>query len=121
MNHPLYLGQFKRVRPQFEKSQEDAIDWLASAHVAAEKFNNKRDGGRELSVDTVKKLIARFGCSPDRIASRGHELADFSHLNWDEMQIFRLNEKAGGLDMASRQAAFDEFVRNKCEFLFDSG
>ncbi len=121
MNHPLYLGQFKRVRPQFEKSQEDAIDWLASAHVAAEKFNNKRDGGREWSVDTVKKLIARFGCSPDRIASRGHELADFSHLNWDEMQIFRLNEKAGGLDMASRQAAFDELVRNKCEFLFDSG
>jgi predicted naringenin-chalcone synthase len=37
------------------------------------------------------------------------------------MKIFRLNERAGGLDMASRQATFDELVREKCNFLFDSG
>lgn len=121
MNHPLYLGQFRRVRPTFEKSQEDAIDWLASAHVAAEMAQNDREGGRDWSVETVKKLIARFGCAPDKIATRGHELADFSHKNWDEMRIFRLNDKAGGLDMAARQATFDELVRNKCDMLFDSG
>jgi predicted naringenin-chalcone synthase len=118
MNQTVYLGQFKKVRPKFEKSQEDAIEWLASAHVAAEKFGGNREGGREWNVETVKKLIARFGCSPDRIASRGHELGDFSHTQWDEMRIFRLNEKAGGLEMASRQAAFDELVRNKCDELF---
>lgn len=120
MNHPLFVGQFRKVRPAFEKSQEEAIEWLAAAHLAAEQFHYSTDGGREWSHETFKKLISRYGCSPEKIAARGHELSDFSHTHWDEMSVFRIREQAGGLDMAVRQRVYDELVRDKCDALFGS-
>lgn len=121
MSQPVFLGEFRKVRPAFEKSQEDAIGWLAAAHCTAEEYAPKKEVSRDWNVDTFKKLIMRFGCSPVKIASRGHELSDFSHTNWDDMEIFRLREQAGGLDMAARQKAYDVLVRKKCDELFQSG
>jgi predicted naringenin-chalcone synthase len=120
MSQPVFLGDFRKVRPAFEKSQEEAVGWLAAAHCAAEQFATQQEAVRDWNVDTFKKLIMRFGCSPDKIASRGHELPDFSHSNWDEMEIFRLREQTGGLDMAVRQKAYDKLVRKKCDELFQA-
>ena len=118
MRPVLYLSSLKTVRPSFEKPQEDAIRWLAEAHSAGEAFAGFPAGRSDSSPEYFQKLISRFGCSPERIASRGHELADFTHTRWDEMRIFRLREHPGGLPMEARQRVFDELVRAKCENLF---
>ncbi|MBM3383062.1 MAG: naringenin-chalcone synthase [Betaproteobacteria bacterium] len=120
MHTAVYLSDFNIVRPRYEKSQEDALAWLAHAHAAAEVFAGRPSGREDLSADFLRKLLNRFGCSPDRIARRGHELADFTHTDWSKMEIFRLHEQAPGLSMEVRQRIFDELVFAKCEELFSS-
>lgn len=118
MQPSFYLSNFRIVRPAFEKAQEDAIRWLAEAHSAGEAFAGFPAGRSDSSPQYFQKLISRFGCRPERIASRGHELSDFNHTRWEEMRIFRLREHPRGLPMEARQLVFDELVRAKCDSLF---
>ncbi|NBX16113.1 MAG: naringenin-chalcone synthase [Proteobacteria bacterium] len=112
----LYLSNFHVVRPKFEKPQSEALRWLARAHAFADSRSD--DGG---AVSVFEKLIHRFGCSPEKIESRGHELEDFCHTDWPEMKIFNLARSPSGEMMEARQRCYDELVRAKCEQLFDSG
>ncbi|MFZ9521191.1 MAG: 3-oxoacyl-[acyl-carrier-protein] synthase III C-terminal domain-containing protein [Silvanigrellaceae bacterium] len=121
MRTPIYVNEFRVVRPRFEKSQEEAIRWLAEAHAHAERMAGNPSGRSDMSVEFFEKLIGRFGCSPEKIAQRGHELDDFSHLDWDKMSVFNLNKSPGGQDMESRQRAYDKLVREKCEELYTPG
>ena len=121
MKTDAYLSDFGIARPRFEKSQQDALRWLAKAHAAAEVFAGRPSGREGLSEEFLEKLLIRFGCSPDRIAYRGHELEDFHHSDWSSMEIFRLHEHATGLGMEKRQRVFDELTRAKCEELFPYG
>jgi hypothetical protein len=70
MRTPIFVNDFRVVRPRFEKSQEDAIRWLAEAHAHAERAAGFPSGRTDLSVEFFEKLIGRFGCSPERIAQR---------------------------------------------------
>lgn len=117
----LYLTDFKIVRPRFEKSQADALKWLAKSHAHAESRSVGRFEDEAGSVALFEKLIGRFGCSPEKIAFRGHELEDFSHSDWSEMRIFNLGKSPSGELMEARQRCFDELVRKKCDSMFDDG
>ncbi|NBO37121.1 hypothetical protein EBU99_00895 [bacterium] len=118
MRQSRYIGQFKVVRPAFEKSQQEAISWLADAHATAEAVAGFPSGRHDLTPAYFEKLIARFGCSPERIAFRGHELIDFTHKTWSEMRVFDLQKNPTGQPMEARQRVYDELVRNKCDLLF---
>lgn len=118
MQTPLFMSGFKVVRPQFEKSQTDAIHWLAKAHAQAEIAAGRPSGRDDLTPELFEKLIARFGCSPDKIAFRGHELADFSHFDWEKMSIFNLGKNPAGADIEARQRMYDTLVREKCDELY---
>lgn len=116
-----YLTQFRIVRPEYEKSQEEAIAWLAEAHAYAERSAGVPRSERVESLpDLFRKLIVRFGCSPERIGWRGHELDDFNHADWDKMKIFNLDQAPEGLSMGVRQRMYDQLVRAKCERLFEN-
>jgi predicted naringenin-chalcone synthase len=118
MQTPLYVSQFNVVRPSFEKPQEDAIRWLAQAHAQAELRAGSPNGRVDLNSEFFEKVIGRFGCSPDKIANRGHELSDFSHTNWDQMRVFNTANSPSGADMEARQRIYDELVRVRCDDLF---
>jgi predicted naringenin-chalcone synthase len=105
----LLLGDFRALRPRYRPTQAETLDWLAHAHTRAELQVAAREG-RALDehkfLDSMKKRLARFGCGPSTIATRGHELADCAHLRWDEMEIYRLAEQASGVGTRARTKAF---------------
>jgi predicted naringenin-chalcone synthase len=98
----MLLTDFQMIRPRFEKSQAETLDWLVEAHVKAE--------GTEAFRETVKAKLWHVGCKPDRIAKRGHVLADFNHLDWNEMEVYRLHEHPTGKDLSTRAKIFSREV-----------
>lgn len=91
----MLLSNFQMIRPPYESAQEATLDWLAEAHAKAER-------GDESMRAAIKEKIWQVGCKPDRIAKRGHVLADFLHRDWDNMDIYRLHEAPAGKDLSVR-------------------
>jgi predicted naringenin-chalcone synthase len=85
------------------------VRWLAAAHARAEK-SVQPDFDEARFEDRMSRLISRYGCNPERIGSRGHELDDFLHTDWDRMRIFRLDQRPGGLGMDERVAFYADAV-----------
>ena len=98
------LTRFKRIAARHESPQERAFDWLAAAHVAAEK--SRRGSAQAFDLEgfqaRMRKSLARFGCGPERISKRGHELDDFLHLDWRKMRLFNLEKNPEGADIGER-------------------
>lgn len=97
----MYLSNFERIRPPFEKTQNDTLEWLVNAHAMAEGNNGE-------FRQKVKERLAHVGCKAEHIEKRGYVLADFSHSNWEEMQVYRLHEKSSGMDLSVRAKVFEE-------------
>jgi predicted naringenin-chalcone synthase len=98
VDRPVFFSDFVSVRPKHAIAQADSLAWLAAAHAMA-------DGGERRKYDA---LFARYGCGPDRVASRGHELEDFSAFDWSQNRIFRLHEQPKGAGFAARTDFFAE-------------
>ena len=91
-----FLSGFHSIRPRFQTLQTDLLNWLVEAH--------SRAGGPEPSQ--MNTLFQRYSASPDYIASRGHELADFNHRRWNEMRLFGPK----GSDLREKTLFFEERV-----------
>ena len=109
----MLLTDFQIVRPYFETTQEKTLDWLVEAHVKAE--------GKEEFRETIREKLLRVGCKPDRIAKRGHVVADYLHQNWEEMQIYRLHENPSGQNLAVRTKIYAEEVDKIFEKYYPEG
>lgn len=107
---PVFLiGELRSLRPRHRPSQAETLEWLAQAHARAEMQQAKL-AGRQLDehacIEGMRRRLQRFGCSSDRIATRGHELDDCSHLRWAEMDVYRLLEHASGASTRTRTRVF---------------
>jgi predicted naringenin-chalcone synthase len=98
----MLLTDFQIIRPEFETSQAESLDWFVEAHVKSE--------GNEAFRETIKEKLWHVGCKPDHIAKRGHVLADFKHTDWDKMEVYRLHESPAGKDLSTRAKVFDREV-----------
>ncbi|MBU6382933.1 MAG: naringenin-chalcone synthase [Verrucomicrobia bacterium] len=98
----MYLTDLQIIRPQYESNQEETFAWFIDAHVKAEN--------REEFRETIRERLWHVGCKPDRIAKRGHVLADFLHREWADMRIYRLHEQPQGLPLGERIKVFQEEV-----------
>jgi len=98
----MLLTDFQLIRPLYEMTQEETLNWLVEAHVKAE--------GQEAFREVIKEKLWHVGCKPDRIAKRGHVLADFLHLDWDKMEVYRLNENPAGMGLDTRVKIFEAEV-----------
>jgi predicted naringenin-chalcone synthase len=106
----MLLTDFQIIRPRYESTQESTLDWLVEAHVKAEKKESFRS--------TIKEKLWRVGCKPEKIQKRGHVLPDFLHQNWDQMEIYRLNEFTAGKDLSARANIFKTEVEQIFEQYF---
>ena len=110
MKKKVYLGDFSVVKPLYTSSQLDGVEWLAAAHARSEQSMRP-----ELDVASfvalMKKLVSRYGCSPERIARRSHEWHDFTHTDWQQMSIYRLHEHPAGVGMGKRMELFSGALR----------
>lgn len=91
------LTDFKIMRPRYETPQEESLRWLAAAHARM-----RPEVSTEHATAQMHKALRRFGCSAEMIGSRGHELSDFRHQDWERMEIFRLPAHAQGLEARTR-------------------
>ncbi|HSX38292.1 MAG TPA: 3-oxoacyl-[acyl-carrier-protein] synthase III C-terminal domain-containing protein [Chlamydiales bacterium] len=107
---------FQLSRPPFETKQQKTFDWLLEAHCVAEKPHLQSDREQSAFREDLRKQLSHVGCKEERIAKRGHILSDFTHLEWDRMEIYRLQESSTGQSLSARMKFFDAFVEN----LFDA-
>jgi hypothetical protein len=80
------LHSFCIVRPPHSGTQEEALRWLAEAHIRAEETHRLNNG--HTPVDSsfaamMPRLLRRYGCLPEKIfhgskSVRAHHI--FSHL-----------------------------------------
>lgn len=103
----LALTDFELIRPSFESSQEQTLEWLAKAHAKAQ--------GEASSYDAFKNRLFRLGLGSDKIQRRGHVTADCSHENWHDMEVSRLNEKSEGVCLRRRMEIYDRIVSDVFE------
>lgn len=98
----MLLTDFQSIRPPFESKQEETLEWLAMAHTKAE--------GNEAFKDQIKERLWHVGCKPENIGKRGHVVPDFLHLNWDAMDVYKLNENKSGKTLTTRSQIYAQIV-----------
>ncbi|HSX10602.1 MAG TPA: 3-oxoacyl-[acyl-carrier-protein] synthase III C-terminal domain-containing protein [Chlamydiales bacterium] len=94
----MLLTDFEIIRPEFETSQAESFHWLVEAHTKAE--------GKEGFRETIKEKLWHVGCKPDYIGKRGYVLADYNHLDWEKMEVYRLHESPAGKDLSTRAKVY---------------
>jgi predicted naringenin-chalcone synthase len=103
------LHSFRMVRPPNSGTQEQALSWLAEAHLRAEETQRLNKGLSPVDptfAAIMPKLLRRYGCSPDKIAARGCELNDHLHTGWELMEVYRLMESPKGAGTSVRSQVF---------------
>lgn len=99
------------TRPQHELGQADTLDWLAEIHAAsrATELNLDAAAQREFA-DRLRTVIARCACGPDKIAKRGHVVADAYRSTTSQLELYDVASSPKGKGSAARSALFDRFV-----------
>jgi predicted naringenin-chalcone synthase len=111
MTHPpILLHDFQIHRPRHQAEQRAILEWIAAAHARAEITLRQpaTDGEREDITRRLRKLVMRFGCSTDRISSRGANLDDFTHTDWERMRVFQLDRFPAGKPCGERSRVYRE-------------
>ncbi len=103
----MFLSRFKAFEPPYKVPQTDALKWLGQAHARHSE---------DIDAEKFTKLFTRYGCSSERIESRASFLRDFSHLNWDDMQLFRHDSEKISIDQ--RMSFFKEALLNSVDSLY---
>lgn len=106
----MILCDFHSIRPASETSQAETLEWIVNAHCQAEKTLGMNEDDISLFRSKIHEKLWHVGCKPDRIEKRGHVLEDFLHLDWDRMQIYKLNQCSKGVDLSVRSRCFEEYV-----------
>lgn len=98
------LSNFHIIRPKHQSSQEVCLDWLVSAHTKAEEQKGELTLAQtEAFKKEFSEEFMHVGCKPDKIHSRGHELSDFLHKNWENMDVYNLDQHCEGIGQKERQ------------------
>ncbi|KAB8030790.1 3-oxoacyl-[acyl-carrier-protein] synthase III C-terminal domain-containing protein [Fluviispira multicolorata] len=117
------MCDFRILRPQYESRQEDALNWIVHAHAYSKYKENLSSENRksyEEYFEQMRKIVQRFACKSDKIRSRGSDIADFLHINWDSMEIFNLNKGISGAYMNQRMQFFDAKAQNLINTFYDN-
>ncbi len=98
----LVLTDFRTAKPKWESPQRALLDWWLEAALVARqtRYGTSAEGasGRE----RVARLIERSAAFPPAVETRAHEVGDFTHRRWDEMEIYRLKDNPRGAGLSRR-------------------
>ena len=101
------IRNFTVLRPEFELSQEDAVEWIAAAHAEASK---------DPSIHPVLlRLLKKIGLGDQKIKTRGVSLADCFHREWDKMEVY---PKSG---FGKRSEVFNRIASDVLERFYPEG
>jgi len=121
MSSQTFLTGLRALSPAHTMTQQQTVAWLVEAHTRAEMTRATCNGSHfdegRFRV-RISHALARFGCSADKIATRGVEFVDGTHMSWPDMQIFRLHEKPQGEGMLSRMRLYGDVTAGAFERLY---
>src|SRR4030095_4151880 len=115
-----YLTGFHSIPPRCHLRQEEGLEWLAEAHVKAKERLSEK-AGEIVDTHRIRETVRRYGCGPESIGKRGSELGDFSHRDWDRMDLFPLTRSPQGAGIAAKNAFFKEAVQDVFERFYPDG
>ncbi len=119
--HPC-LVDFKNLRPTHEAAQGETLQWLAHMHTEAEKAKATAAGTpfeAEHFRERMRKLFHRVGCSPEKIGTRGYELAEGGHASWSEMEIYNVARHPDGAGSEARTELYARAAGAATERLYE--
>ncbi|PKL44928.1 MAG: hypothetical protein CVV42_18975 [Candidatus Riflebacteria bacterium HGW-Riflebacteria-2] len=117
----LILCNFRNIRPKYLIDQETTLSWLVEVHARSESC---KEGSSEklqpasASSDRIARLMKRYGCSSEQIAVRGTEICDFTHTDWEKMDLFHFRDGPFGPNMSQRSEQFSEISKRICAQFF---
>jgi predicted naringenin-chalcone synthase len=107
----MLLTRFQATRPRFEFTQDAALTWVAEAHAEAEAALKHLDAKqRDRFEVSIRRVLRRVGCSPEKIAKRGHSVPDIGERRWQDGVLYDLRREARGRGAAVRTRLFSEIV-----------
>lgn len=108
-----FLYGFKIARPEFESTQDAALEWLARAHTQAEAKRRAQEQS-EFDPDqfetTMRKALKRYGCGSGNIARRGHVLREYGMTDPSSWTVFGVETPPEGLGVEARTSVFEKAV-----------
>ena len=105
------LNGFAAERPRYELAQDRILAWLAEVHAGAEATLAAPDAtGITRFAETIARVIARVACGPDRIARRGHSLAELGGSSAPPGALYDVRQHPHGVGTAARTRVFAELV-----------
>lgn len=104
------LGDFRIQRPRFQVEHGASLRWLSSAHAKSESVLRGPGFDEAPFRRSMERHLSRFGCGAESLAARGHDLEDFTHLEWPRMRIFDLERDPRGAGMGARMDVFSEIA-----------
>jgi len=91
-------------------AQAESIEWLAALHAAAERTRAADDSFDEAGFRArMGKLLRRYGCSPDKIATRGHSLGE-TDPSGRAGGIYDVAQDPAGARSSARTAAYAQIA-----------
>lgn len=107
----MLLTGFQATRPRYELAQARSLDWLAAVHAEAEATTMALGESEKAAFAArMARVIARCACAPDKIARRGHSVADIELGGWDGNEIYDVRRSPHGAGTAARSRLFGELV-----------
>ncbi|MBF0501239.1 MAG: type III polyketide synthase [Candidatus Riflebacteria bacterium] len=112
----MILCHFQSIQPGFLLEQETTLHWLALAHARAEAAKSPYSKGLidESFVSHMDNLFRRFGCSSKHIRTRRVAVEDFTHTDWERMQLFSFADNPHGPTMSQRSDCFRKIGKRVC-------
>ena len=107
----LTLTGFSMRKPRYEISQARALEWLAEIHATAQATVESLSAADQGAFEArLTKLIQRCACGPDKIARRGHAIADLGSADFGSMALYDVTRHPRGRGTAARSKLFAEVV-----------
>jgi predicted naringenin-chalcone synthase len=114
-----YLCDFHVIRPRFEVSQQETLEWIASMHAraAAKSSSGAVDPGFHREV---RERFWKVGIGPEKIQKRGTQLSDLFHTD-RQCEVYDQSERPEGLGMQARMRFFEASVNQLFEQFYPKG
>lgn len=112
------LGDFRIQRPRYQADHAASVRWLSSAHAKSEAVLRGPGFDEAPFRRSMERHVSRFGCGPESLAARGHDLEDYTHLDWPRMRIFDLDRDPRGAGTSARMEVFGEIADRALEAFY---
>lgn len=106
----LFLNNFYHIIPTYKIPQSHSLEWIQKAHQIS--------ANDEFTSEWIEKAVRRFSCKPDQIEFRHSFIDDFNNFNWNDKNIYALNENPAGSTISKRMLAFDQYSEMCFDMLF---